>query len=147
MTTFFIDYDTIITDCKAVVDSGSLGFKKVMIDAMDRDGLYDNMPLLDLRIRRSTPDALGGQNYYADITVEAEITTFDMTSLREAAKMRNDLLGKLQKFLQQNPHFSSASDTVLIGNSEFGTGEDPKTGAFLAAVVADFHIKLYADQG
>jgi hypothetical protein len=145
MTTFFHDYDQILLDARAAVETANMGFSKVMADANDRDYVIQNMPLCDLRIRRSTPDALGGQNYYGDIVIEAEITTFDVTSLRDAAKMRNDLAGKLQKFFQANPHFSGSSDTVIVGNAEFGTGEDPKAGAFMAAVVMEFHVKLYSD--
>lgn len=147
MTTFFHDYDQILLDARAAVETANLGFAKVMADANDRDYVIQNMPLCDLRVRRSTPDALGGQNYYGDITIEAEIATFDVTSLRDAAKMRNDLAGKLQKFFQQNPHFGAAMDTVIVGNVEFATGEDAKVGAFMASAVLEFHVKLYSDQG
>lgn len=142
--TFFHDYDTILLDARLAVETANLGFAKVIADANDRDYVVQNMPLCDLRIRRSTPEATGGQHYYGDIVIEAEITAFDLSSLRDAAKMRNDLTGKLQHFFQANPHFSGSSDTVIVGNAEFGTGEDPKVGAFMAAAVMEFHVKLYS---
>lgn len=145
MTGTFIDYDQIVLDARQAVETANLGFKKVIADANDRDYVDANMPLCDLRVRRATPEATGGQHYYVDLSLEAEITTFDLSSLRDAAKMRNDLAGLLQRFFQQNPHFSAASDTVIVGNAEFGTGEDAKAGAFMAAVVMEFHVKLYSD--
>lgn len=145
MTGTFIDYALILADARTAVEAAGMGFRKVTKNAADRDFVIQNMPLLDLRWKRATPDAVGGQNYYADMTLEAEINAFDLSSVDDAATIRDNLTGLLQRFFQQNPHFSSASDTVIVGNVEFGTGEDKNTGAFVAIAVLDFHVKLYAN--
>jgi hypothetical protein len=50
MTTF-VDYNQLQDDFKTAVEGGSLGFKTVLEDANLRDFLFDNMPLLDIRVK------------------------------------------------------------------------------------------------
>jgi hypothetical protein len=147
MTTKFVDYAQVLTDARAAIETANLGFVKVTKNADDFDLVNTNMPIVDLRWLRAQPVDVGGQNYYSELVIEAEILASDMTSLDKAATIRDDLTGLLQRWFQTNPHFSGASDSVVVGNAEFGTGQDAKTGAFVAVVLLEFHVMLYTNQG
>lgn len=142
----FINYTQVLADMKAAVDGADLGFKSTHTDASDVDFRYDNMPMLDLRVRRAVPTAVAGQTYYSDITVEAEIAAFSMTSRSKCATMRNDLTNALQRFFQENPRFGAYVDSTLVGAVEFEVGETKAQGEFVAAAVATFHVLFYSER-
>lgn len=141
----FIDYEGINNDFKAGVESANLGFLKVFVNASDRDFLYDNMPMLDIRIKSADPNAVTNTTYYTDILIEAEVVAYSFTSREEAAKLRGELVNKLQLFVKNNPRFSSQLETTFIGRAEFGTGESKAEGAFVAGAVLEFHPQLYTE--
>ena len=145
----FIDYDLILSDFKAVLDNASLttgGLPvTVLIDAMDRDFVIENMPLIDLRVKKLDPQATTNRTYYSDLTIEAEICTFDLTNRREAAKLRNDLTNALQRFVKDNPRFSLPIETTTVGQVNFLTGESKAEGAFVAGAVCEFHPTIYSE--
>ncbi len=142
----FVDYSLILDDAKAAVKAASLGFAKVKTNANDRDYVIENMPLLDLRIRRALPEALAARNNYVQVVIEAEIATFDLANRDKAAKMRDDLTSILQRFFQVNPRFSAGIDTVVIGPTDFETGEAlGDQGAFAASAVTEINAFLYVN--
>jgi hypothetical protein len=143
--TDFVDFKLVLSDLKTAVTSASLGFHAVKVDANAADFTYQNMPLLDLRLRSFDPQPVTNTAYYADLVVEFEIAAYSLASREEAAKMRNQLLNSFLRYAKDHPRFSAAIDTTIVGGCDFGTGEDTeaKTGAFLAGVVGQIHVKLY----
>lgn len=141
----FIDYDQLLEDFKTAIESQSLGFKQVLIDASDRDFIYDNMPLLDIRIKEADPTAITNATYYTTMILEAEVCAYSFTSRREAAKLRGELVNKLQLFVKQHPRWSAQLETTIIGKASFGTGESKAEGAFVAGAVLEFHPQLYTE--
>jgi hypothetical protein len=152
----FVNYSQILEDFRAALAGASLinglsfatksdGSRSVFGNAQDTDFDYVNMPMADCRIRRADPENTAGQTYYNDIVIEVEIACFDMTSRAKCAKMRDDLTNAVQRFFQQNPHFSAFVDTVQVGAVDFETGETKAQGEFVAAAVAQFHVKLYSE--
>lgn len=146
MTDLFIDYTTIKNDAVAAITAAGLGFKKVIKDATDRDYEIPNMPMADVRLKRVVPQAVAGQTYYGDVTLEIEIAVFDLTNREEAATIRDNLASALQRFFQVTPHFGASIDTTLVGNADFDTGESKAQGAFVASAVCEFHVFLYRDR-
>lgn len=154
--TNFINYSQILTDFRNSLAGATLinglafavkadGTPAVFKNAQDTDFDYVNMPMADCRIRRADPENTAGQTYYSDITVEVEIACFDMTSRDKCATMRDDLTNAVQRFFQGNPHFSAFVDTVQVGAVDFEVGETKAQGEFVAAAVAQFHVKLYTE--
>lgn len=141
----FINYDLLENDFKNAVVAQSLGFTKVFVDASERDFIYDNMPLLDIRFKVADPQAVTNATYYTDLTIECEIASYSFTSREEAAKLRNNLVNALQRFIKDHPRFSSTLETTLIGRVDFGTGEDKAQGAHVAGAVLEFHPQLYTE--
>jgi hypothetical protein len=142
----FVDYSLLLEDAKAAVEAANLGFDKVFRNASDRDYVIENMPMLDLRMKRSLPEPLAGRVNYVQVVIEAEVATFDLTNRDKAAKMRDDLTSILQRFFQVNPRFSASIDTVTIGPTDFETGEDlGDQGAFAASAVTEINAFLYKD--
>lgn len=144
--TDFVDYDLITLDMAAAIRANVTGVKKVFADANDWDFVVESMPMVDVRMRRLIPEALGGRNYWVDAVMEVEVGAFDMTNRRDAAKIRNDLVNAIHRYFQVNPRFSGAVDTVIIGNGEFATTESTDQGAYVAVAVLLFNVKLYSSQ-
>jgi hypothetical protein len=142
----FINYPQVLTDMKDAVSAANLGFKTVHRNADDNTFQYQNMPLVDFRVRRATPTAVAGQTYYSDILVEAEIACFDMTSRDKCATMCQGLTNALQRFFQVNPRFGAYVDSTIVGAVEFEVGETKAQGEFVAAAVATFHVLFYSDR-
>lgn len=148
--TVFVDYAQILLDFQTMlaaaglVDTNSRALT-VFKNADDVAFEYGNMPMADCRFRRNVPALVTiGQSYYCDLTIEVEIATYSMTSRDKCATMRDDLTGKIQRFFQQNPRFSAAIDSTIVGAVEFETTETKAQGEFVAAAVAQFHIQLYS---
>lgn len=145
----FIDYDQILVDfcvvARTVTGKSGEQFKHVDKNLDARDFVINNMPLLDVRVKRILPEPITNMTYYSDLTVEAEICAFDMTSRAECATMRDHLASALQRYLKDHPRFSGSVDTTLVGQADFGTGESKDEGAFVAGAVLQFHIKLYTE--
>lgn len=143
----FIDTEQLLEDFRALVEaqSQSLGFKQVFLNASDVDYVYDNMPLLDLRIKRGKPVPTTNATYFTTLLLEAEICVYHMTSREEAAKIRSSLTNALQRLVKDNPRFSAGLETTIVGDFEFGTGEDKSQGAFVAGTVQEFYPQLYTE--
>lgn len=146
--TDFINYAQILTDFYTTLQSATLinglAFTKVFKNAEDMDYEYGNMPMADCRLKRAVPLNTAGDTYYSDIVIEVEIACFDMTERDVCATMRDNLTNAVQRVFQLNPHFSAYVDTVQIGVVNFETGENKAEGEFIAAAVAEFHVKLYS---
>lgn len=143
--TDFIDYDLITRDMAAAIKANVTGVKEVFADANDWDFVVANMPMADVRVRRTIPSDEGGRNYWTDVVMEVELGAFDMTNRRDAAKIRNDLANAVQRYFQDNPRFSGAVDTTLVGNGEFATTESTDQGAFVAVAILQFNVKVYTN--
>jgi hypothetical protein len=143
----FINFDQICLDLQTGVQQApsQLGFANVFVDANDRDYVFQNFPLLDIRVKRMDPQQITNQTYYSDVTLEAEIVAQSMTNRAEAAKLRYDLLNALCRYLKDNPRFSGLVDDTAIGQANFVTAESKTDGAFVAGVVLEFHPKIYTE--
>ena len=149
-----IDYRQVLLDLKTLVEAsstvydplGTTKFQAVKLNANDRDYVTMNMPMLDIRLKRAVPDARTNSTYYVEVILELEVAVFDLTSLDDAATIRDGLVNALQTLLQANPRFSSVIETTILGNVDFATGEDDKSGAFLSGAVMELHVFTYSDR-
>lgn len=154
--TNFINYGQILTDFQLALKGATLinglafaplgdGTAAVFKNAQEMDFDFTNMPMADCRFKRLIPLNTAGNTYYSDLVIEVEIACFDMTNRDKCATMRDGLTNAVQRFFQQNPHFSAFVDTVQIGVVTFETGETKAQGEFIAASVAEFHVRLYSE--
>jgi hypothetical protein len=143
--TDFIDYDQIQLDFQAAVEGANLGFESVLLDANDRDYLIDNMPLLDIRFKTMEPQADHQCHLLHGIVMECEVVRLFLYFPREAAKLRGELVNALQRFVKDNPRWSSAARNHNNRARHFGTGESKAEGAFVAGAVLEFHPQLYTE--
>lgn len=142
----FVNYDQMVLDFAAALTSANVGFKKVMVDPMDRDYEVHNMPLAGVALASNDPLNTAGQTYYCDVTIQVQIAAFDLTNRREAAKIRNDLVNATQRYFQENPRFGAVVDSTQVGRAEFETGESKEQGWQVAGAVLEFHVKCYSDR-
>lgn len=149
MTTNFIDYNQITDDMKTLVStmvtSASMPYKTVEANQMTRDFVFDKMPLCDVRLGTADPQALAGQNYYSAVVLELEIAAFSLSSKDKAARIANELLGKTQRAIVENPHFGAVWDSVLLGHVDFLSAENSKEG-FAASIVMQVTVNVYANR-
>lgn len=144
---FFIPYSQICDDLQAAfkAEPTLAAVKTVAVDAMDRDFIFENMPLLDIRVKRAEPEPVTNATYYSDLTLEVEVCVYDMTNRGEAARIRNDLTNAIQLFVKANPRFSSSLETTIVGQVDFLTGESKAEGAFVAGATLELHPKIYTE--
>lgn len=135
----FIDYFQIQEDLQVVLIAGpSDGYtdkpKEVFIEAMEREAIFDNMPFINIRLVegereiRSIPDG-----YYSHIIFEIDIITFNFTHFKEAAQLRDSLMGEAEKSIQENSRFSANIETsTLVPSMKFGAGTAEGAGGHIA---------------
>lgn len=141
------DYEGLQNDFQALVDANNvdLGFAKVFQDANMRDFLTTNMPILDIRQHDADPQATTNETYYNQIVIECEICCYSLVSRREAAKMRNQLVDKLQRLVKNNRRFSAGIESTTLGRVVFAVGETKDQGNFVAGATLAFNVFLYAE--
>jgi hypothetical protein len=145
MTTFG-NYTQVLTDMVAAIQNANLGFAKVFKNASDIDCEYNNMPMCDVRMKRAIPQLVSlPSNYYVELIVEIEVGAFHMTSRDQAAIMRDNLVDAVQALFRQTPRFGGYVEDTIVGAVEFETGENAAQGEFVAAALAQFHVKFYAN--
>ncbi len=148
-----IDYSQVLADLKTLLAGSQSVYnpadqtkaRDVLTNANDRDYVSMNMPLIDLRMKRAVPDPKTNVVYYTDVTVEIEIAVMDLTSLNDAATIRDDLVQAVQSLLKANRRFGASVDDTILGSVDFAVGEDAKAGAFLAGAVMELHVFVYSE--
>ena len=135
----FINYFQIQEDLQTILVAGpSAGYTveptKVFIEAMEREASFDNMPFINIRLVegereiRSIPDG-----YYAHILFEIDIITFNFAEFKDAAKLRDCIMGEAEKAIQENSQFSADIQTsTLTPQMRFGAGTPEGAGGHVA---------------
>jgi len=144
-----IDYYQIQEDLQALLETGPAGGWTlqptfVFIEAMEREAVFSSMPFINLRMTEGEMEMRSLPNgYYATITIEVDIISFDLSEFKKAASIRDDMMGEAQLAVQQNPRFNSEIETSSIAPSiRFGAGTPEGAGGHIA--VGTFTITVEA---
>ena len=134
-----VNYYQIQEDLAALLHTGpSEGWQhqpnNILIEAMDREMTFDAMPLINIRLTdgeievRSLPNG-----YFAEITYELDVISFDLSEFRKASIVRDEILGDAQLTIQRNSRFNSDILTSTITPTiKFGAGTPEGAGGHIA---------------
>lgn len=142
---FSIDYNQMLDDVVTLLQDGAIGF--VLVEKL-MDPIKVNsadMPLCDVRPFHVEPEITAGNHYYITFTIELEIVAQDLSSPKQALKIVLEKLGLAQTKLTTRPFTIASWDTVVLGPVDFLTSQDEKSGAGVAAAIAQIKISMYSD--
>jgi len=123
-----VDYYQIQADLQTILVTGpAAGWtvppKHVFIEAMDRETTFDQMPFINIRLVNADIEIIRLPNGYdADITIEMDVISYDLTHFSKAANIRDVMLQEAQLAIQETAQFSSVIQTSQLGGVTFGAG-------------------------
>lgn len=112
----------------------------------ERDLRFDRMPLIDVRPVEADNEVRAGQDYFTDLTFQCDIYSFDLSSVKEAATLRDTILKAAQNAVRANPAFHVELETSVLGTVEFTTTKDEDTGSFVAQASFQVIAKAFTDR-
>lgn len=126
-----LDY-TGIAEALAAVLGGVTDVKVAGYEIDERDIRFDNMPLIDVRPSIADNEIRAGQDYFTDLAFQVDIYTFDLSSVKEAAKLRDTILQAAQNAVRANPSWHVALESSRLGPVEFTSTKDEDVGQYIA---------------
>ena len=136
-----LDY-TGIAEALATVLVGVDGVNLAGYEVDERTLTFDHMPLIDVRPVEGANEVRAGQDYYTTITYQCDIYSFDLSSVKEAAIVRDTILKLAQNAIRDNPAFHVDLETSILGSVEFSSTKDEDSGSFVAQ--ASFQVLAMA---
>lgn len=112
----------------------------------ERDLRFDRMPLIDVRPSEAENEIRAGQDYFTDLIYQCDIYSFDLSSVKEAATLRDTILQAAQNAVRANPAFHVELETSVLGSVEFTTTKDEDTGSFVAQASFQVIAKAFTDR-
>lgn len=141
----WIAFNTIQDDLITLLQANVSSAKLIKKEADERDYVFHNMPLVDVRLTDMDPDVTAGANYYVGITFEIQVTTFDLSDFSDAATLRDTVFGDVIETIRQNAKFSANLDATIVGQGTFTSAKDEQSGAFMAAATVQIEVRAYVD--
>lgn len=140
-----IDYDGIGESLRTLIEDNVAGFQMVRFEGDERDENFSNMPYCDVVMQRADPEIRAGSEYVVSATYVCTVIALDLSSHKEAATLRNDLVKSSQEAIKANPHFNVDLETSKLGPVEFLNAKDDDTGAFMALATFEVDVLVFVD--
>ncbi len=140
-----LDYTGIANSLAAVLAAVD-GVNMAQYEVDERDLRFDRMPLIDVRPVDADNEVRAGQDYFTDLTFQCDIYSFDLSSVKEAATLRDTILKAAQNAVRANPAFHVELETSVLGTVEFTTTKDEDTGSFVAQASFQVIAKAFTDR-
>ena len=136
-----LDY-TGIAEALATVLGAVEGVNLAGYEVDERTLSFDHMPLIDIRPVEADNEVRAGQDYFTTLTFQCDIYGFDLSSVKEAAIVRDTILAAAQNAVRANPAFHVDLETSALGAVEFSSTKDEDSGSFVAQ--ASFQVLAMA---
>lgn len=140
-----IDYDGIGESLRTLIETEVSDFKMVRYEGDERDENFTNMPYCDVVVKDSIPEVKAGNDYYVTTTYLCTVMALDLSSHKEAAKLRTGLLKLSQRAVKDNPRFDTDLETSILGPVNFANAKDDETGAFMAIATFEVVALVFVD--
>lgn len=111
-----LDYGAIQDALAEMLRANVIGAKHVFVEGMDREvGALHNMPCVNVRLVESQDDLVNIPNgYYEKVNYNVDVISFNLTSFREAATLRDSLLRAAKDACRSNPKFVVGIETSSV---------------------------------
>ncbi len=130
----------------AVIMTRVVGVKLAGYEIDERDINFSNMPLIDVRLVTFDPEVRVGQDYFTDLVIQVDIYSYDLSSNREAAIVRDTVLKAAQNGVRENPSWHVELESSILGQGELLTAKDEGTGGFEARATFQVIAKAFTDR-
>lgn len=141
-----LDYTGIAEALSAVLGTAD-GVNLSGYEIDERTLSFDHMPLIDVRPSEADNEVRVGQDYFTTITYQCDIYSFDLSSVKEAAIVRDSILKSAQNAVRANPAFHVDLETSVLGPVEFSSSKDEDTGSFVAQASFQVMAMAFTDRG
>lgn len=142
----WINYAQIQEDLETLLrDANISNVENVQSEADERDYNFPNMPLIDIRLASSLPEVRAGRDYYVFATFNVQITVMDLSSFKDAATLRDQILQEAINVVRKNANFSAEIQTSRVGPVAFDSAKDTDKGAFMSAATFEVICEAFVD--
>lgn len=142
----WVNFNTIQDDLVALIAANVPAAELVKKEADERDYVFSNMPLIDVRLTEGNPEIRAGRDYYVFTTFEVQVTTHDLSGFDEAATLRDTVLSDTIDVIRNTANFSANLESSRIGQVQFSNAKDENSGAFMAAATVEIQTETFVDQ-
>lgn len=135
----FPDYDQIVEDLVNLLINSDISFDLVEEHMSDYEKNITNTSYCDVTLSRSESEVESMNSYLNSVSLKLEIGALDLSSKREAVKMRNGLVKEVQDLLKSNRRFSGSLETSVLTEVDFEVfgrfSEEDEEQSFTATAV------------
>lgn len=141
-----IDLDQIVDDAKARLEADLDTDVKVFAEADARDFTLLHQKIVDVRLVEEAVDPRPGYQHVLYVNFEFECAGVNLTSRREACKIRNKLVSDCQEALRKGPKFThvGGATAVILGNVKFAVERNEQAKKFTASAVCQAAVVCVA---
>lgn len=138
-----LDYDQVLTDLQTLIQANVTTFGKVSIEELDLNGplTLHHRRQLDIQLIEAEDRVAAGNVYTTNVTIHLILACSDLSSYREAATLRNDLVKEVKELIRQNQRFNA--DILSTITRRTGFAEDQTERGFIAVAVIEIIVEAY----
>lgn len=115
----FPDYDQVVEDLVSLIQNSNIAFDLVEEHMSDYERNLSNNSYCDVTLSRNDSEVESMNSYLNRVTLNVEVAALDLSSKRDAVKIRNGLVKEVQDLLKNNRHFSAALETSVLESVDF----------------------------
>lgn len=142
-----LDYYGVQNAIAVILRANVTAVKQVLIEAMEREMIFDNMPMINVRLSESSDELTTIPNgYYEHVAYEIDVVAYDLTSFREAATLRDSILRAAKNVIRSNRVFHVDIQTSsVVGKTSFGALSPEGAGGHVALATFTIVVEAYID--
>jgi hypothetical protein len=115
----FVDYGQIVEDLVTLIRNSGIEFDLVEEHMSDYERNISNTSYCNVTLSRNDIEVESMNSYLSRVALKVEVAALDLSSKREAVKIRNDLVNELQLLIKNNRQFSAEIETAILTDVDF----------------------------
>jgi len=136
MTAVVTDFNALMDDLANLIETEVTDFSRVTVEEIDINSIQSLKAHkhADIQLIDAEDQVRAGNEYITAITMNVVIAAYDLSSYKEAARLRNDLVRSTKLAIRGKPKFSSEVLSTITGRTGFAD-EEVQRGFIAVAVV------------
>lgn len=143
-----LDYFAIQEALADMLRANVTGLRSVWIEGMEREvGNLSHMPLLNVRLAESTEEIVSiPDGVYERLLFFVDVVSFHLSSFKEAARLRDDLLKLAKDACRNNRKFVVGIETSSVqGQTTFGAAGVENAQGHIAMATFSVLVEAYVE--
>ena len=142
MTAVVADYNQILVDLVGLISANMNDIDAVTEEQLDLAfETLNKRRHIDLRLISSDDAVRAGNEYVSNVMIEATVAVYDLSSYRDAARVRNDLVKELKTLVRNNQRFTGDALSTITRRTGFAEGEVER--GFISVAVVEIVVEVY----